>query len=150
MLLRVYAKLFTKIVDSSIMEEPLETRYVFVMLIAVADRHGQCLGTDTALARRLNMPLADFERALVPLLSPDARSNSKEHEGRRLIRNEGETGYQIVNYVAYHRIRNEEHRREYMRDYMAKRRKRGDREREEIAGAEAAQGVLIREERERA
>jgi len=118
----MFAKLFDRITESSLMEEEIPTRYAFVMLLAIADRHGEVIGTDVALSRRLNMPLGDFREAVEKLSSPDKDSNSTEFEGRRLIPSEAERGYHIVNYVKYRDIKNEDERREYMRAYMAKKR----------------------------
>jgi hypothetical protein len=118
----MFAKLFDRITESSLMEEEIPTRYAFVMLLAIADRHGEVIGTDVALSRRLNMPLEDFREAIKKLSSPDKDSNSTEFEGRRLIPSEAERGYHIVNYVKYRDIKNEDERREYMRAYMAKKR----------------------------
>ena len=114
----MYAKLFGRITESSLMEQDIPTRYAFVMLLAIADRTGHVIGTDVAIARRLNMPLDDFRRAVEVLSSPDCDSNSQEEEGRRLVRSDGERGYRLVNYVSYRSIRDEEGRRDWMRKYM--------------------------------
>jgi hypothetical protein len=118
----MFAKLFSRITESSLMEEPLEVRYVFVMLLAMCDPTGHVIGTDVAIARRMNMPLSDFQRCAATLMRPDPDSNSKEHEGRRIIPSEGERGYLVVNYLTYRDMKTEENRRDYMRDYMRKRR----------------------------
>jgi|SRR5208282_1242739 len=115
----MYAKLFGRITESSLMEETIETRYVFVMLLAIADPGGNIIGTDVALARRLNMPVVSLKLALASLMEPDPDSNSREREGRRIIACEGERGYHVVNHLSYRSLRDEEHRREYMRQYVA-------------------------------
>lgn len=114
----MYAKLFGRITESSLMEEPLEVRYSFMMLLAIAAPDGAVIGTDVAIARRLNISTEDFQRCMKALMSPDPNSNSKEHEGRRVIQNDGERGYLIVNYVTYREFRDKESRRIYMREYM--------------------------------
>src|SRR5262249_49316753 len=93
-------------------------------LLAIADPKGLVVGTDIALARRLNMPLERFQSSLSTLMEPDPNSNSLDEEGRRLTRSEGERGYQIVNYLRYRNTRDEDHRREYMRQLMAEKRKK--------------------------
>ena len=118
MVFYVYAKLFSRITESSLMEEEIPVRYTFVMLLAIADPTGLVIGTDVAIARRLNMPVKDFIKCIEVLGSPDKESNSKEFEGRRVIPSEGERGYQIVNYVRYRGLKNETSRRDYMRGYM--------------------------------
>lgn len=118
----MYAKVFERIVESSLMEEPIHVRYTFVFLLAIADPKGYVIGTDTAIARRLNMPLADFQSAVEVLKRPDPNSNSKEYEGRRVVDSDIERGYFMVNYMTYRDLRDTEMRRDYMRNYMARRR----------------------------
>ena len=121
----MYAKLFSRITESSLMEEPLPVRYVFVMLLAISDPHGYVVGTDVAIARRLNIPLKDFQEAMLTLLSPDPNSGSPELDGKRVVISDAERGYRIVNFVAYRDTKDPEERREYMRKYMAEYRKKG-------------------------
>jgi hypothetical protein len=114
----MYAKLFSRITESSLMEESINVRYVFVMLLAIADPKAHVIGTDVAIARRINIPLEEFQLCVEALMRPDPNSNSEEEEGRRLVRSTEERGYRIVNYLTYRNFRDEEHRREYMRGYM--------------------------------
>ena len=100
------------------MEEPIPSRYAFMMLLAISDPTGHVIGTDVAIARRINMPPEDFHTAIEILKQPDPDSNSKEEEGRRIVMGDGERGYRIVNYVTYRELKDEVHRREYMREYM--------------------------------
>jgi len=118
----MYAKLFSRIVHSSLMEEPVEARYCFIMLIAIADQHGDVIGTDTAIARSINIPIEAFTRSIAILMEPDPGSNSKDHEGRRVIASENGRGYFVVNYKAYRSIKSDDEKRAYMREYMRKRR----------------------------
>lgn len=104
------------------MEESINTRYTFIMLLAIADPHGLVVGTDVAIARRINMTLLDFVNSVKQLQKPDPNSNSKEEDGRRVIESESERGYQLVNYMKYRNLRNEDQKREYMREYMKNRR----------------------------
>lgn len=116
----MYAKLMSRITESSLMDEEIPVRYCFVMLLAIADPQGYVVGTDVAIARRLNMPLADFKHCLNQLMQPDPNSNSMEHEGRRVIDSDCERGYFLVNYAKYRDTRDEEDRRRYMKEYMRK------------------------------
>jgi hypothetical protein len=52
--------------------------------------------------------------AIAYLCAPDAKSNSKEEDGRRLIKI-GSRSYRVVNGPKYLALRNEEERREYNR-----------------------------------
>ena len=118
----MYSKLYARITESSLMEERINVRYTFVLMLAIADPEGYVIGTDVAIARRLNMPLAEFESCLRVLMAPDENSNSKDHEGRRVLVSDGERGYRLVNYVNYRDMKSPQDRRDYMRDYMRKRR----------------------------
>lgn len=116
----MYAKLFSRITESSLMEEPMNVRYTFVLMLAICDCTGHVIGTDVAIARRLNMPLVEFTACISELMKPDPHSNSKEEDGRRVVQSEGERGYKLVNYLTYRDMKTEETRREYMRSYMQK------------------------------
>jgi hypothetical protein len=118
----MYAKLFSRIAQSSLMEEPIETRYTFMMLLAIADQSGDVIGTDVALARTINLPLATFTEAVKALMEPDPHSNSQDQEGRRLVPSDNGRGYRIVNYTAYRAIKTAEEKKTYMREYMRARR----------------------------
>lgn len=122
----MFAKLMSRITESSLMDEEIEVRYTFLMLLAIADPQGYVVGTDVAIARRLNMSLDAFQRCVNALMQPDPNSNSMEQEGRRVILSDAERGYFLVNYRKYRDTRDEEHRREYMREYMRKRRTDSD------------------------
>jgi hypothetical protein len=122
-MLSMYAKLFSRIAQSSLMEQPVSTRYCFMMLLAIADPNGDVIGTDIAIARSINLPLDEFKECLSALLAPDPDSNSQAEEGRRIIPSENGRGYRLVNYTAYRAIKTTDEKREYMRNYMRDRRK---------------------------
>ena len=63
----------------------------------------------------------EIEDAIQTLCAPDPKSRNKDHDGRRLIR-EGEFSYFVPTHSHYVNIRNESDRRDYMREYMRKRR----------------------------
>lgn len=104
------------------MEEPMNVRYTFMLLLAICDPTGHIIGTDVAIARRLNMPVPEFKACIAELMKPDPHSNSKEKSGRRVIRSQGERGYQVVNYLTYRDMKTPEQRRDYMRNYMREKR----------------------------
>ncbi len=120
---RMYAKLFSRIAQSSLMEEQLETRYCFMMLLAIADIEGDVIGTDVAIARSINVPLEVFQSSIAALMQPDPQSNSKVLDGRRIVNSDNGRGYRIVNYKEYRAIKTAEEKRTYMREYMRERRK---------------------------
>ena len=119
----MYAKLFGRIAQSSLMEEDVEVRYCFMMLLAIADSTGDVIGTDIALARTVNLPLATFRSCVAELMEPDKDSNSQVFEGRRIVLSENGRGYHVVNYVTYRQIKTNDEKRAYMREYMQRRRK---------------------------
>lgn len=120
----MYAKLFPRITESSLMEEHIHVRYTFIMLLAIADREGQVIGTDVAIARRLNMAVEEFVSCVSVLMSPDHDSHSRELDGRRITGHTSGRGYKVVNFVAYQEDTGPEDRRAYMREYMRRYRKR--------------------------
>jgi len=117
----MYVKLFSSILSSSIWSEAVGTRIAWITMLALADRDGFVRGAPSGLARQANISLADCQRALKVLESPDLESQSQEYGGRRIETMEG--GWLILNYAKYRELRDPEQRREYMRDYMRKRRK---------------------------
>jgi len=119
----MYAKLFSRIAQSSLMEQDVVTRYCFMMLLAISDPCGDVIGTDVAIARTVNLPLDTFKRCIADLMSPDPDSNSQAKEGRRVVESDAGRGYTIVNYLTYRAIKSEEEKKAYMREYMARRRK---------------------------
>ncbi len=118
----MYAKLMSRITESSLMEEDVPVRYCFMMMLAIADPQGYVIGTDIAIARRMNLPVSEFKEYVAELMQPDPDSNSHEQEGRRVVVSDSERGYYVVNYRKYRDTRDEESRRDYMRKYMQERR----------------------------
>jgi hypothetical protein len=119
----VYGKVFASIFDGSL-HGKFEATAVMMALIALADKDGAVDMTQEALAARTGFPLDLIERGISQLSQPDPRSRSKDAEGRRIvpIDPERDWGWIMVNHAKYQSIRSNEERREYMREYMAKRR----------------------------
>lgn len=61
--------------------------------------------------------------AIAEFCSPDPKSRNKDHEGRKLLQ-EGEFLYFVVNHDKFRGMRDDDGRKEYMRNYMRERRKR--------------------------
>jgi hypothetical protein len=98
-----FVKIYETILDSSIWGESLSTRVVWITMLTLADKDGLVAASSDGIARRANVPLKNCDAALVVLQSPDLRSKSDEHEGRRVQKVDG--GWQILNYVKYREIR---------------------------------------------
>lgn len=119
----MYAKVFAQILDSSIAEN-YSTRHVFMDFLVLADKDGMVDMTAQAISRRTNVPLELIETAIEKLSTPDVDSRSSAEGGRRIVLIDPDRGWgwKIVNYVNYCKLRDETGRKEYMRDYMRRRR----------------------------
>ena len=117
-----YAKLFSTITESSLWSSSKETRLLFVSMLARANAVGFIEASVPGLARISNLTRGETDAALRELTSPDPDDKSGNNDGRRIVRMEG--GWGIVNYEAYRNRRDEQERREYMREYMTQYRKR--------------------------
>lgn len=118
----MYVKMHEQIFGSSIMEEDIETRYVWFCLLTLADRDGFVDMTIPSIARIININVETVKSAIDILLQPDSTSRTPDFEGRRLLPVRDSFGWKIANYEHYRDVRNEEERRDYMRKYMAKKR----------------------------
>jgi hypothetical protein len=99
----MYAKLFGKILDSSIWEESLETRVIWLTLLAAMDETGYCpFASALNLARRANVDISSTEAAIGVLEGPDPNSSDSDNEGRRLERVPG--GWIVLNAAKYREI----------------------------------------------
>lgn len=65
-----------------------------------------------AVAPKIGISVDRIEKALEFLQAPDPRSRSKEHEGRRMVK-EGEYAFYIPNHRTYLNIRSSEDLRKY-------------------------------------
>lgn len=117
----MYAKVFRQIFDSSIAND-YQVRFVFEDFLKLADINGVVDMTPEAIARVTNVPLKMVRHGITALESPDNRSRSKEHEGRRIIRldDHRDWGWMIVNYDYYRKLASEEQRREKTRVRVAR------------------------------
>jgi hypothetical protein len=115
-----FTKLMDTLPESSVWCEPYPTRIVWVTMLATVGPDGIVRGSVPGLAKRSGVTLEECKAALECFSSPDEYSSSPEYDGRRIEVVEG--GWQLLNYFKYRAARDEAERREYMRDYMQKRR----------------------------
>jgi hypothetical protein len=95
-----FTKLVPGICDSSIWEEPLATRVVWITCLAKSDYSGLVACSKSGLERAANLNDHDaFEAALKSLIEDDPDSRTPDYGGRRIERVDG--GYQILNYAKY-------------------------------------------------
>ncbi len=118
-----YTKLFNSILASTVWSEPMETRIVWITLLAMADRNGVAEGSIPGLAVFARLPVEATKIALERLMAPDPDSRSKEQDGRRIEAIEG--GWRLVNHAKYRAKMGADERREYVkikaREYRRKR-----------------------------
>src|SRR3990167_3482640 len=108
-----YTKLFNSILASTVWSEPVETRIVWITLLAMAGKDGIAEGSLPGLAVFARLDVAAVEIALTRLSAPDPHSRSKEFEGRRIEAVDG--GWKIINHGKYRAKLNADERREYNR-----------------------------------
>jgi len=112
-----FTKLFQSILDSTIWQEPSETKILWITMLAMADRNGEVQASMPGLAKRAGITLAQCESGLNFLLSPDRYSRTPDHEGRRVAPVDG--GWQLLNHGKYRALLSAEERREYNRRKQA-------------------------------
>lgn len=105
-----YAKLFSRILDSTIWREDDPTRILWITMLAMADGGGVVECTIPGLADRAKITIPQCEAALYKFQEPDKYSWSQEYEGRRLIR--VDEGWFLVNHAKYRSMLSEEDRKE--------------------------------------
>ncbi len=120
--MRVYNKLFTKILDSSVWLESTTTRLVWLTLIASMDETGFCAFAAMGnLANRARVPLSACEAAVKVLESADSESADPDNNGRRIERVPG--GWLVLNATKYRdmvtRVIAQERTRERVRRHRA-------------------------------
>jgi len=120
----MYAKVFTSMFDGSMRGHP-DQQLVFINLLAHADQDGIVDRHWKAIVDETGLPEASVRKALGELESPDKDSRSRNDDGRRIRRIDPDRdwGWEIINYAKYDGIRNSAERREYMRNFMAEKRK---------------------------
>ncbi len=101
----------------------METRIVWITLLAMSDRRGIVEGSVPGLAVFARLPLEATRMALERLSGPDEDSRSKEQEGRRIEPVDG--GWRLINHAKYRDKMGKDERREYLklkqREYRQKR-----------------------------
>jgi len=112
-----FTKLFNSILDSTIWQEPLETKIVWITMLAMVDRSGEVHASVPGLAKRAGVTLEQCESALLCLSSPDRYSRTKDHEGRRTREIDG--GWELLNHAKYRALLSAEERKEYNRKKQA-------------------------------
>ena len=108
-----YAKLFARILDSTIWREEDTTRILWIAMLALADKAGVVQCTIPGLADRARITLEQCEAGLQRFQMPDKYSWSKAEEGRRIKPVEG--GWFLVNHAKYRALMSQDEQREKTR-----------------------------------
>lgn len=117
----MYGKIFESLYEGSMVGAGPTVFAVWGYCIAKADRGGIVILNPALLAPIIGTSRIDIERAIEYLERPDPNSKNPDHEGRRLLKMSG-FAYFVVSHAVYRGMKNGEDRREYMREYMRKRR----------------------------
>lgn len=146
----MYVKLFSSMLESTIWMMPNTVLRVWLTLLLRSDAEGFVRMSIPGLALISRVSLDECREALRVLEEPDADSQSKNEEGRRIIRIGGdEPMWHIVNYQKYRKLRDEEQKREYARAYMKQWRDKRKRERKaEVHEVKRSEAKLVQEEEE--
>jgi hypothetical protein len=83
-----FVKLFSTILDSSIWGYDVETRIVWITLLAMADSKGRVRAAVPGIANRARVSMEATQKALDLFQEPDEHSRSSEYEGRRIVKDD--------------------------------------------------------------
>lgn len=119
-----FIKLFGSILDSTVWQEDLATKVVWITMMAMADRDGLVEASVPGLAKRAGVGLDECETALGKFRSPDPYSRTRDFEGRRIEDLEGGGGWRLLNYQKYRSKMSPEERKAYKRQKQAEYRQR--------------------------
>ena len=137
-----FGKIHDSIFGSSIMEEDIEVRYIWMCMIAIADKEGFVDESLQALARKFNVNVNIVNKAINIFLESDKDSRSNVEDGKRLRKIRESFGWQIINYEYYRDLRTSQDRTGYMKDYMKKYRKKRKQKRLHVVNAVNAVNTL--------
>ena len=115
-----FTKLWSTIVHSTVWQEALHVKVTWITMLALADSTGYVGASVPGLASAAGVTLEQCEESLEKFKAPDPYSRTKDHEGRRIVEEEG--GWRILNYAKHRAARAEEERR--MQNREAQRRHR--------------------------
>jgi hypothetical protein len=125
----MYAKVFDKLLKSSLMESDLATRWAWVALLLMADADDLVYGTIPSLARAANITIEQMHDAMDIFTAPDRNSTSQENEGRRIVMVAPNT-WHIVNRAKYRKMSDADAMRQQTKERVRRYRDKGDKDRE--------------------
>lgn len=117
-----YVKLFESILESTVWQEDLHVKIVWITILAMKDRDGVVAASVPGLARRAGVNVQQCEDALNKFLAPDKYSRTKEHEGRRIEAIDG--GWYVLNHDKYRDLLDADDQREKAAERQRRKRER--------------------------
>jgi len=119
----MYGKIFESIYGGSLYGQ-WEAIVTMQQLIVLADADGVIDMSVPAIVGKTSIPLEIIEKGLNILAEPDPHSRTPGSDGVRiqLLDEHRDWGWFLVNHEKYKNLRTAEDRREYMKEYMRKRR----------------------------
>ncbi len=130
-----YTKLFSSILASSIWQEDLATKIVWITMLALKNERHEVEASLPGLANLAGVTMKECEAAVKKFESPDKYSRNQGHEGRKVER--CISGWRILNGDYYSHLLSADERRAYQREYQKEYRKR----RKEMANNGACDGA---------
>ena len=125
-----YFPVFKSVIDSTLWSCPGDTIKVFFTLCGKADPEGFVSATADGIRRAADLPLAEVERHLAILASPDLGSKDREREpgkdGRRIEKVVG--GWKVLNLEYYRDLARQESIRASKRKWWNENRSKGPRD----------------------
>lgn len=115
-----YTKLFGKLVYSTVWQEALHVKVVWITMLAIKDMNHVVQASIPGLAKLAGVTIPQCEESLARLMAPDPYSGTKENEGRRIKELDG--GWLVLNGEKYQLMASKEARREYKRLHQQGRR----------------------------
>ena len=113
----MYGKFFASTFTGSMVGSGLNVFALWGYVIANTKPDGHVEINPTIVAATLGCELKEIESALEILTAPDPKSRNKKEDGRRLIQQSAFL-YFVPTFSDYRNIRDDETRRDYMKNYM--------------------------------
>jgi len=117
-----YTKLSSTIINSTVWQEGLATKVVWITMLALADKHGEVMASVPGLARAAGVSLEECLAALQTFSSPDKYSRTQECEGRRIDVIDG--GWWLINHAKHRALASKEESQEAGRERARRQRTR--------------------------
>lgn len=109
--MQTYTKVFNSIIYSTIWREPLHVKVLWITMLAICDKNGEIHASSSGLADAARITDEQCEEGLKKLQSPDPKSGTPDHEGRRVEKIDN-AHWLILNHGKYRDLMSEEDKKE--------------------------------------